>query len=314
MSSAPKAFISHASENKADYAKPLADALLKLGIDAWLDKYEIKPGDDLIKKIFDEGMGNASTVVFIMTPISLVKPWVRHELSNAVTRHINGELRLIPVVAEDCDVPQSIMSLLWIHWENEGGVNGVANKIAQTMFELSERPCLGGSPAYAQVQGIQISGLTNIDSLVIEALYEAALKDLPTLLQWYQIEEFATRHGIDYETAEDSVQVLSEKGYLINQDLSSFMVNVPSNVMLDIAMTKGIPVEHLLTKVAGYILNDKNENLISIAEELNIPRGLACAIGEYFRDHGFVQMSYSSGPSAYVYLPSAGFKRWLQER
>ena len=314
MDSAPKAFVSHASEDKAAYAKPLTDALRKLRIDAWLDEYEIEPGDDLINKLFNEGLGNATTVLFIMTPTSLQKPWVRHELSNAVTRHIKGELRLIPILAQECDVPQSVVSLLWIDWDKEGGVEGVADKVAKTIFGHSDRPPLGNAPAYTQADAIEIPGITPMDSLVLESLYEAALKDGPTLLQWHQMEEFATERGIDYETAEESMAVLCERGFLHSHSFNSFVVDVPSFLMLNIAKTKGLPVEELRTKVAGMILNEEEHDLNSIAERLTIPRGLACAIGESFRDEGFLQMSYSSGRGADIYLPTPGFKRWLQAR
>jgi hypothetical protein len=41
MSDAPRALISHAAEDKAGYAEPLALALISQGVDAWIDKWEM---------------------------------------------------------------------------------------------------------------------------------------------------------------------------------------------------------------------------------------------------------------------------------
>jgi len=43
----PKAFISHASEDKVRFVLGFATKLREKGIDAWLDRWEIKPGDSL---------------------------------------------------------------------------------------------------------------------------------------------------------------------------------------------------------------------------------------------------------------------------
>ncbi|MFN9951710.1 MAG: toll/interleukin-1 receptor domain-containing protein, partial [bacterium] len=50
MSDAMKVFISHSSRDKP-VVEPLARYLRSVGIDAWLDKWEIAPGDDIIAKI-----------------------------------------------------------------------------------------------------------------------------------------------------------------------------------------------------------------------------------------------------------------------
>jgi hypothetical protein len=56
---APKLFISHASEDKARFVLPFAEGLRADGIDAWVDRWEIRPGDSLVQKIFDEGIAAA---------------------------------------------------------------------------------------------------------------------------------------------------------------------------------------------------------------------------------------------------------------
>ena len=54
MTNPPKAFISHAHEDKERFVDNFASLLRQHGIDAWYDNWEIGPGDSLVKKIFDD--------------------------------------------------------------------------------------------------------------------------------------------------------------------------------------------------------------------------------------------------------------------
>ena len=44
----PKAFLSHASEDKDRFVQGLAERLRVAGVDAWFDEWEIKGGDSLL--------------------------------------------------------------------------------------------------------------------------------------------------------------------------------------------------------------------------------------------------------------------------
>ena len=56
------AFISHASEDKAAAARPIAQALAARGYTVWLDESELKIGDRLLDKI-DDGLAIASSAL-----------------------------------------------------------------------------------------------------------------------------------------------------------------------------------------------------------------------------------------------------------
>jgi hypothetical protein len=58
----PKVFLSHASEDKGRFVLDFARQLRENGVDVWLDQWEMKPGDSLVDKIFDEGLKDASAV------------------------------------------------------------------------------------------------------------------------------------------------------------------------------------------------------------------------------------------------------------
>ncbi len=52
-------FISHASEDKDEVARPLAEELTRLGFRVWYDEYSLRLGDSLREKI-DEGLANCT--------------------------------------------------------------------------------------------------------------------------------------------------------------------------------------------------------------------------------------------------------------
>src|SRR5690606_12656593 len=59
-------FISHAGEDKATVARPLAEALRDRGVEVWLDETELKIGDSLRRKI-DQGLARSSFGVVIFS-------------------------------------------------------------------------------------------------------------------------------------------------------------------------------------------------------------------------------------------------------
>lgn len=79
-----KVFISHASEDKERFVTEFAIRLREKGVDVWLDKWEMLPGDSLVEKIFEEGLKEADAVIIVLSQFSVDKPWVLEELNVSV--------------------------------------------------------------------------------------------------------------------------------------------------------------------------------------------------------------------------------------
>ncbi len=89
-------FISHASEDKAEVARPLRAALVALGVSVWLDEAEMRIGQSLRRKI-DEGIRSSRFGVVIFSEAFFAKGWTNHELDGLVTRTVAGEQSLLPI-------------------------------------------------------------------------------------------------------------------------------------------------------------------------------------------------------------------------
>jgi tetratricopeptide (TPR) repeat protein len=81
-------FISHASEDKASVARPLASALLERGWKVWLDEQELHVGDSLVSRI-DDGLARARFGVVVLSRSFFSKRWPRAELNALFERELS---------------------------------------------------------------------------------------------------------------------------------------------------------------------------------------------------------------------------------
>jgi hypothetical protein len=73
-------FISHASEDKADFVRPLATALKHEKVLVWYDEFSLRIGDSLRSSI-DSGLANSRFGVVILSKAFFSKNWTRKELA-----------------------------------------------------------------------------------------------------------------------------------------------------------------------------------------------------------------------------------------
>jgi hypothetical protein len=89
-------FISHASEDKDEFVRPLADALIAQGLNVWYDEMTLRIGDSLRQKI-DKGLANSKVGLVVLSPSFIKKGWTNYELDGIVTRTVSGEQVLLPI-------------------------------------------------------------------------------------------------------------------------------------------------------------------------------------------------------------------------
>lgn len=89
-------FISHASEDKDEVVRPLANSLKACGLKVWYDEFELRIGDSLRRKI-DKGLATSRFGIIVLSRPFLKKGWTNYELDGLVTRAATGEQVLLPV-------------------------------------------------------------------------------------------------------------------------------------------------------------------------------------------------------------------------
>lgn len=90
------AFISHASEDKETFVKPLAEELSSMGFWIWYDEFELKVGDSLRQSI-DQGLVNSEYGIVILSPAFFGKNWPQYELNGLTAREIQGKKVILPI-------------------------------------------------------------------------------------------------------------------------------------------------------------------------------------------------------------------------
>ena len=89
-------FISHASEDKDEVVRPLANELCNKGIKVWYDEFEMKIGDSLRRKI-DKGLANSRFGIVVVSKDFIKKGWTNYELDGIITKAVSGEQIILPI-------------------------------------------------------------------------------------------------------------------------------------------------------------------------------------------------------------------------
>lgn len=132
-----KIFLSYSHEDRV-LAESLARELHALGEEVWFDNWEISLGDSLVDKIFEEGLSNAAAFVVVLSDTSVASKWVRSELDVATVRRIEGVTRVIPALAGELEIPQSLRALQWVDLRR--GVTEAAAQIRDSVHGISRKP------------------------------------------------------------------------------------------------------------------------------------------------------------------------------
>jgi hypothetical protein len=89
-------FISHASEDKDEIVRELADALRSNGIRVWYDEFVLRVGDSLRKSI-DTGLIKSKYGIVIISPNFIAKKWPEYELNGMIAREMDGHKVVLPI-------------------------------------------------------------------------------------------------------------------------------------------------------------------------------------------------------------------------
>jgi hypothetical protein len=194
-SARPKVFLSYTTADQA-LAKQIAEALMAQGIETWWDQWEIRAGDSLRQKI-DEGLGNCTHFVVLLTDTSIKKPWVNAELDAALVRKLNNQCRLIPL--RHGIEPSSLPPLLQgLRSPTISAGAGDIQQIINDIHGITDKPPLGQAPN--AVTSSASTGYSAAASAVARVFVEAS------------------EHGDSFDP-QFSVAELREKTGLTNEDM-----------------------------------------------------------------------------------------------
>jgi hypothetical protein len=145
-----KAFISHSSEDKEFVVRLAKDLRTREGIEAWLDRWEINPGDRIPERI-EEGLSEADVFVLVLSPDSVDSQWVEYERQAWLMMQIDEEKRakkesrpstrrLIPILYRDCQKPAFLKSIHHVSITDQDYESGFKQLVSAIRGELIKPP------------------------------------------------------------------------------------------------------------------------------------------------------------------------------
>jgi hypothetical protein len=311
----PKVFISHAGEDRERFVLRFGERLRGQGIDAWVSTWDILPGNNLVEKVFEEGIGEADAVIIVLSNNSIIKHWVREELSVAVVKKIEESLKLIPVIIDDCVIPESLKATVWVRIPDIENYDAELDQIVNAVYDHIEKPPLGNPPAYTKTTTPILEGFTIIDAEVFSYLCREHLRTcdqhVKTEVAVNELAELQISKDAFFET----IEILDGKGYVeVKKCLGGIPYVGVSHYGLQKYLESNYPSFDRIVADACYcIVNEGMTNSKVIGEKLNQPLALINHIFDTLRDQGLVNLSGQLSIDKTIYKVSAELKRKLSQ-
>lgn len=314
--SAPKVFVSHASEDKTRFVVEFAKRLREKGVDAWLDQWEMKPGDSLVDKIFEEGLKEASAVIVVLSKASVQKPWVREELNASVVSRISRGTKLIPVVIDDCEVPESLRSTLWQRVDNLDDYEHNLQRILSAIFDVDDKPALGNPPARFSGPAPQIAGLSRVDDLALRVIARLQIDEAVGLVEWDRLRTEQLLRDVPQQELLDALEIL-EQHYLIKVGR---VIGAPLShvVLTDFGFQKFAEAyvddyQDVVTQIAALLVNENVRQNEELATRVSKPLPFVDFVLNLMEANNHIKVSKYLGGQAHVWDVSASLRRALQQ-
>lgn len=208
-----KVFVSHSSEDKERFVIDFAKKLLTNGVDAWVDQWEILPGDSLIDKLFEEGIKAANAVIIVISKSSVLKPWVKAELNTSIVNRLQRGTKIIPLVIDDVEVPECLQSTVWVKIRNINSYETEFRTIIAAIYDHRTKPAIGQPPKFISDKVHNLPGLTQLDSSFFKLIY-SILVDTHDILNKDLVNQ-AQEMGLSESDLNESIAIL-ENLNLIN--------------------------------------------------------------------------------------------------
>jgi hypothetical protein len=296
------AFLSYTREDK-DFAGRIANELSGSGIDVWWDEWEIKPGDSLIQKIFQEGLAKCDVFLILLSCASVESKWVKEELDSAMIKRMEGSTRVIPLVKEECRIPLPLRALKWVELSKD--FDAGIREIVKSIYDVSEKPPTGKIPDYITELRNSVGGLSKVASTIGLVLLNTRDDQLAFDRTYTPDQMENLVPNLSAEEINDGVEELEEFGLvrITREEGNALFVHVePTYALFLHFKDEGLDYDPLedIKAVASTVdarreVKGKDLQCILGPQPLRINRAVA-----YLEDYGIVRVIRELGRSGFV--------------
>ena len=308
-----KAFISHASDDKDRFVIDFSKKLMANGVDAWLDKWEMLPGDSLVDKIFEEGISEADIFIIVLSRNSVDRPWVQEELNAGFVKRVSNKCKVIPIVLDDCKVPECLQSTIWEKIEDYNSYDESLQRILNSIFGLSDKPSLGEVPASVSLKINEIYGLNKIDNIVFTEACNFMMNNMTNSVSVTDIEQQLKSKKISDEDIAESLDVLDKQNYIkasrVIGKLEIPFFTITTFGFDEYAKANINDYSSIIDNISLKIINESLTDNISIEKMLSYSRILIDNILCLLSDRGLIKITECIGGEIFIGHVSVDFKR-----
>lgn len=318
-SRAPKAFICHASADKERFVFGFTKKLRRKGIDAWLDTWELSPGDSLVDKIFEDGIAQTDVMIVILSNNSVKSKWVREELGVGFLKKIEGKIRLIPITIDRCKVPECLSNVYRVEIDNLNNYDEELKSIVEAIYDRPpvSQP-LGKPPKYTCELSSEIQGI-DLDSVGITV--------------FRIIYEFSIEHNRPHISTDKIIDDINNQEITEDMFLESLLILKEYELVRLVFSTKKLPIftetkqfgfdkylhsffpnfSELERSIASMIVNDDTRFASNIADSLNVKLIIVWQVLRDFSDKGYLKILSEVTLDSHIYDISPILKRKLNK-
>lgn len=210
----PVAYICHTSEDKGAFVIPFAKKLSEKGIKVSVDPWELSHGESLIEKIFTEGIKSADAFIVVLSEFSVRKTWITEEMRPGLVKRITAHSKLIPVVVDDCEIPESLRDIPMVTIRDVDNADGEIKHIVESLYggEVPTTPEM--LPQAAEETVRMIPGLTKEEMQVLKTSCEYSVEKDRRFINTSDVTPELTAKGVDLNRLNKYLLNLDEQGYI----------------------------------------------------------------------------------------------------
>ncbi len=196
--------ISYAHEDTA-FVDTLAANLFKNRIPVWVDRWELKVGDSILRKI-ESAIQDADALLVVLSKASVESEWCKKELTAGLVRELEAKsVFVLPIVVDDCNIPLFLKDKLYADFRKDKNkalkdvLEATARFTSDTLYRGTTPKMITDYGLYCFVssEAVEIN-LTLLDMPVDQpysVITEVLIKGNPAVAKRYN--EFA-KHGFDW--------------------------------------------------------------------------------------------------------------------
>lgn len=300
----PRVFISYSHEDK-NIAHSIAKELTKNGIDPWYDAWEIKAGDSLIEKVFEEGLKDCAVFTILISPTSVKSSWVKNELDVAMINRIRRLSKIVPVVTEETEIPVSLRALKRLYLSE--GTENVVREIVDVAYDRStKKPLIRPEPERISKMITGKHGFSS-EAATIGAAIARSINLSESSFQYFEGKSLQAELDLTPEQINDAVDEMAVRGLVkVHKEIGSgefdfgfFELTYAFYYTFSEYMLENFDPERDAKQVAATIASHNQITGKQLSEELDFsPLRVNCAV-DYLTDYGVIKTIKTFGTAPY---------------